>query len=253
MTATVPLLQGETALVTGAGSGIGAAVARGLAAHGARVVAVGTTLAKVRETQQAIEAEGGQAWAYLLDVREREQCNALAARVATEVGPVSVLVNNAGVIRYAALDSLEVDQAWEDVIETNLAGPFHMVRAFLGQLKATRGRVINLSSIAASIYTNNTVGYSASKGGVRSLTVAMARELGGHGIRVNAIAPGAVATGMSPSAQDPAKLAALARRVPLGRIGQPQDMVGPVVFLASSLSAYVTGETLVVDGGYLTN
>ncbi len=253
MTTTVPLLQGDIALVTGAGSGIGAAVARGLAAHGARVVAVGTTLNKVRETQQAIEAEGGQAWSYLLDVREREQCRALAARVASEVGPVSVLVNNAGVIRYAALDEADVDQAWEDVIETNLSGPFHMVRALLGQLKATRGRVINLSSIAASIYTHNTVGYSASKGGVRSLTVAMARELGGHGIRVNAIAPGAVATGMSPSAQDPVKLAALARRVPLGRIGQPQDMVGPVVFLASSLSAYVTGETLVVDGGYLTN
>jgi len=247
------LLEGQIALVTGGGTGIGAALARGLASHGAAVVVVGPQLALLQETVAAIEAAGGRGWAYTLDVTDRDACKELATRVTEEAGAVSILVNNAGVIRYATLDDPAVDKAWTDVMETNLSGPFNLVRAFLEPLKATKGRVVNLSSIAAFIYTNNTAAYSASKGGVRSLTVALARELGPHGIRVNAIAPGAVNTTMSPSAADQEKLAALLKRVPLGRIAQPEDMVGPVVFLACDMSAYVTGTTMIVDGGYLTN
>lgn len=247
------LLEGQIALVTGGGTGIGAALARGLASHGAAVIVVGPDLAMLRQTVAAIEAAGGRGWAYTLDVTDRAACVALSQRVAEEAGAVSILINNAGVIRYATLDDPAVDKAWTDVVETNLSGPFNLVRAFLEPLKATKGRVVNLSSIAAFIYTNNTVAYSASKGGVRSLTVALARELGPYGIRVNAIAPGAVNTTMSPSAADQEKLAILLKRVPLGRIAQPEDMVGPVVFLASEMSAYVTGTTTIVDGGYLTN
>jgi NAD(P)-dependent dehydrogenase (short-subunit alcohol dehydrogenase family) len=216
-------------------------------------VVVGQTMDKLRQTVDAIQSGGGRAWAYTLDVADSAACQAVADRVAREVGQVSILVNNAGVIRYATLEDQQVGKAWSEVIGTNLTGPFNMVRAFLEPLKATRGTVINLGSIAGFIYTNNTMAYTASKGGLHSLTVAMARELGPHGIRVNAIAPGAVNTSMSPSANDASRLATLLKRVPLGRIGQPDDIAGPVVFLASSMSAYVTGATLVVDGGYLTN
>ena len=248
-----PLLRQRIALVTGGGGGIGAAIARGLAEHGAGVVVVGPTMDKLRQTVDAIHAMGGAAWAYTLDVSDRTACHAVAEQVARDAGTVSIVVNNAGIIRYASLDDPAVDQAWSDILETNLTGAFNIVRAFLDPLKATRGSVINVSSIAGFIYTGNTVAYTASKGGLHSLTVALARELGPHGIRVNAIAPGAVNTSMSPSASDPDKLANLLKRVPLGRIGQPADIAGPVVFLASAMSAYVTGATLVVDGGYLTN
>jgi NAD(P)-dependent dehydrogenase (short-subunit alcohol dehydrogenase family) len=254
MTSTVPQLLGrQTALVTGGGGGIGAAIARGLAEHGAGVVVVGQTMDKLRQTVDAIQSGGGRAWAYALDVADTAACHAVADLIAREVGQVSILVNNAGVIRYATLEDQQVDKAWSEVIGTNLTGPFNMVRALLEPLKATRGTVINVGSIAGFIYTNNTVAYTASKGGLHSLTVAMARELGPHGVRVNAIAPGAVNTSMSPSANDASRLASLLKRVPLGRIGEPADIAGPVVFLASSMSAYVTGATLVVDGGYLTN
>lgn len=246
------LLQDRLALVTGGGTGIGAAVAHGLAGHGASVIVVGQRLFKVQAVADAIREAGGRAWAYAHDVADRAAGPALAERIAQDAGQVSILVNNAGVIRYATMDDPAVDQAWTDVIQTNLSGSFNMVRAFLAQLKATRGAVVNVASIAAFVYTNNTVAYTASKGGVRSLTVAMARELGPHGIRVNAIAPGAVNTTMSPSAQDERKLEILLKRVPMGRIGQPEDMAGPVAFLASDMAAYITGTTLVVDGGYLT-
>jgi NAD(P)-dependent dehydrogenase (short-subunit alcohol dehydrogenase family) len=247
------LLRQQIALVTGGGGGIGAAIARGLADHGAAVVVVGTTLNKLQHSVDDIALRGGRAWAYTLDVADGAACQRLARQVGRDVGPVSILVNNAGVIRYATLEDPEVDPAWSEVIGTNLTGPFNMVRAFLEPLKATRGTVINVGSIAGFIYTNNTVAYTASKGGLHALTAAMARELGVHGIRVNAVAPGAVNTSMSPSASDANRLASLLKRVPLGRIGQPDDIAGPVVFLASAMSAYVTGATLVVDGGYLTN
>ncbi len=246
------LLAGRLALVTGAGGGIGAALARGLAAHGARVVAAGRDAGRLAETAAAIRDGGGQAWAMPVDIADPASCRALAARVAAEAGEVSILVNNAGVIRYAGIDDPAVDEAWASTIGVNLSGPFNTVRAFLAPLKARRGTVVNIASIAAYIYTTNTVGYSASKAGVCAMTVGLARELGPHGVRVNAVAPGAIATAMSPSAADPGRLAALERRVALGRIGQPADMVGPVVFLASPMSAYVTGTTLVADGGYLT-
>ncbi|MBN9409891.1 MAG: SDR family oxidoreductase [Burkholderiales bacterium] len=247
------LLAGRLAVVTGAGSGIGAGLARGLAAYGAHVLACGRTLAPLEATVRDIVAAGGRADAVVLDVSDASSCRDAAARVAAGFGDVSLLVNNAGVIEYAAMDDPAVDDAWQRIVDTNLGGPFHMARAFLAPLKASRGCIVNIGSIAGYVYTSNTVGYSASKGGVHMLTVALARELGPHGIRVNAVAPGAIATGMSPSASDGERMARLLRRVPLGRIGQPGDLVGPVAFLASPMSAYVTGATLLADGGYLTN
>jgi len=247
------LLKGRVAVLTGGGGAIGRGLALGLAAHGAMVVVAGRSEAALRETAQAVREAGGQAHAQVLDVADPAACAAAADRVAAEVGEVSILVNNAGVIEYAPVESPGIQQAWRNTIDINLGGPFNMAMAFLAPLKATRGAIVNISSIAAYVYTSNTVGYSASKGGVGMLTVSLARELGKDGIRVNAVAPGAIDTPMSPSSSDPTRMAALLRRVPLGRIGQPADLVGPVVFLASPMSAYVTGTTLVADGGYLTS
>ncbi|KPQ05403.1 MAG: 3-oxoacyl-[acyl-carrier protein] reductase [Rhodobacteraceae bacterium HLUCCA12] len=246
-----PLLNGRLAVVTGASGGIGRALTTGLAAHGAHVIAAGRKLSALQAVADDIAASGGRASAEVVDVADADSCRAFAARVA-RVGQVSVLVNNAGVIETAAMDSDAVEAAWNRTIGVNLGGTFNMVHALLEPLVATRGSVVNFSSIAAHLYTGNTVGYTASKGGISSLTVALARELGPKGVRVNAVSPGVVATGMSNSLKDPEKLKVLERRVALGRIGQPEDMVGPVVFLASSMSEYVTGTTLVADGGYTT-
>lgn len=246
------LLSGRLAVITGGAGGIGTALSMGFSEMGADVVVAGLEQSGIDDVAEKIRTKGGRAWAETLDVTDPNSCAALAERVRAH-GDVSILVNNAGAIRYATLDNPEVQGAWDLSIGVNLGGPFNTVRAFLDQLKATQGTVVNIASIAASIYTNNTVGYSASKGGVRSLTMAMARELGEYGIRVNAVAPGVVATGMAPSASDAERRKIIEKRIAIGRIAEPEDMVGPVAFLASSMSGYVTGTTLVADGGYLTN
>lgn len=253
LTSLTTILNGRIAVVTGGGSGIGAGIAKGLAAHGASVVLLGRKLEPMRSTIESIEQAGGKAWAYSADVSIARSCDDVARLIADEVGNVSLLVNNAGVIEYATMDDPNVDAAWHRIIDTNLSGPFNMAKAFLAQLKATAGSIVNIGSIAGVVSTSNTVGYSASKAGVHMLTVALAKELGKDGIRVNTVAPGAINTGMSPSSTDESRRAALLRRVPLARIGEPEDLVGPVVFLASPMSAYVTGATLLVDGGYLTS
>lgn len=247
------LLKDRIAVVTGGGGGIGAGLAIGLAAHGATVVVTGRTEGSLDQTVAAVRAAGGRAHAVAMDVTDPASCAAAAARIAAEIGEVSILVNNAGVIEYVPVEDAAIGAAWKHTIETNLNGPFNTAMAFLAPLKATRGSIVNIGSIAATVYTGNTVGYSASKGGVHMLTVALARELGKDGVRVNTVAPGAIATPMSPSVGDETRMANLMRRVPLGRIGQPEDLVGPVAFLASPLAAYVTGATLRADGGYLTN
>jgi NAD(P)-dependent dehydrogenase (short-subunit alcohol dehydrogenase family) len=250
--ATSRLLEGRCAVVTGGGLGIGAGVARGLAAHGCGVVVMGTTLSVLETIAAEIRGAGGRAWAHALDVRDRRACREVAERAAADAGPISIVVNNAGVIRYARMDDPAVEAAWDDVVGTNLDGVFNVSRAFLGTLEATRGAIVNVASVAAYIHTGNTAGYSASKGAVVSLTVALARELAPRGIRVNAVAPGAIRTRMADIAGDEKKMAALRRRVPLGRIGEPEDIAGPVAFLASDLAGYITGTTVVVDGGWLT-
>lgn len=246
------LLENKTAFITGAGSGIGKAIAKGFAHHGATVALAGRKVAPLEETADAIRKAGGSAHIFELDISDKESCASVARQVSSSVGDISILVNNAGVIRYAKIDDPDVYKAWDEQLNINLSGPFNVTMAFLPALRATRASVINLGSIAASVYVPVTPGYSAAKAGVHMLTAALARELGPDGIRVNTLAPGVIATKMSASAGNQEKLEALHRRVALQRIGTGDDLVGPAVFLASEMSAYVTGTTLGVDGGYLT-
>jgi NAD(P)-dependent dehydrogenase (short-subunit alcohol dehydrogenase family) len=243
------LLDGKIALVTGAGSGIGAAIAQAMAREGARVVAVDVNAAAAQRTAAALV---GNPASFTGDVTDRGQCDALAARVRSEIGPVAILVNSAGIIRRGTVADADARRDWDATLAVNLDGPYNMVTAFLAQLRETRGAVINIGSIQSFVALPNSAAYTTSKGGVRMLTKALAIELGPLGIRVNAIGPGFTATPLNADARQNADyMANFTGRIPLGRIGQPDDIAGPAVFLASDLARYVSGVTLPVDGGYL--
>ncbi|MBT5107953.1 MAG: glucose 1-dehydrogenase [Rhodospirillaceae bacterium] len=248
------LLQGHIALVTGAGSGIGQGVAVGYAAEGARVICVDINEAGAAETTAMIAKAGGDASSYELDVTDAAACGALAETVERDIGQVSVLVNNAGVVRRAPITSKTAVQDWADVLAVNIHGVFNVTHAFLGALKARKGRIINLGSIQSFVHTPNSVAYTTSKGAVRNFTTGLAAELGPDGVRVNAIGPGLIQTPLNKATiHEGAEIYDnFMRHTPMKRPGTPADIVGPAVFLASDLSQYVTGVTLPVDGGYLT-
>ena len=247
------LLQGKLALVTGAAQGNGRSIALGLADAGADVIATDVNFEGARQTAADIAATGRKSWAYALDVADDAACQALAARVAAEAGAVSVLVNNAGILlRDSINDADRVKQHWDRTMRVNADGPFNVTRAFLGQLKETRGSVVNIASIQSFVAIANSVAYNAAKGAVKQLTKVLAVELARDGVRVNAIAPGVMATPMTAAIRDrPQVMAHILPHIPMGRVGQPEELVGPTVFLASDLASYVTGAILPVDGGYL--
>jgi NAD(P)-dependent dehydrogenase (short-subunit alcohol dehydrogenase family) len=246
------LLAGGLALVTGAGQGNGRAIALGLAAHGADVVVTDIDTAAAQQTAADVSARGQRGWFYTLDVTDVDACAALAKSVTDDVGPVAILVNNAGIIIRETIDSARAHDNWRRVLDVNLNGVFNVTHAFLPALRQTHGTVINIGSIASFVGVADTLGYSPSKGGVKLLTQSLARELARDGIRVNAIAPGVIETAMTKATrEDPARLAGFVGRTPLGRVGQPDELVGPVVFLASDMASYVSGVTLPVDGGFL--
>lgn len=252
MSALPNLLTGKRALVTGAAHGNGRAIALGLAEHGADVVVTDIDLARAEQTAADIRERGRAAWSFELDVTDAEACYALAQRIMREVGPIAILVNNAGIIIREGISSPRAQDNWRRVLDVNLTGTFNVTHAFLPALRETRGAIINLGSIASFLGVADTLGYAPSKGGVKLLTQALARELAADGIRVNAIAPGVIETAMTEATRnDPARLAGFLGRTPLGRVGQPEELVGPVVFLASELASYVNGVTMPVDGGFL--
>lgn len=246
------ILFGKIALVTGAGQGNGRAIAKGLAQAGATVVVTDLVMANAQSVAAEIIKAGGHATAYGLDVTSTDQCHALAATVTKDVGDIHILVNNAGIIIREGIDSPKAAQNLAQTLNVNVMGTFYPVHAWLPALRATKGCVINLASIAASIGIANVVGYSPSKGAVKQLTQALAVELAKDGIRVNAIAPGVIETPMTSYTREaPDRLEKFMMRTPMGRVGQPEELVGPVVFLASDMASYVTGVTLAVDGGFL--
>ncbi|THF55304.1 SDR family NAD(P)-dependent oxidoreductase [Ollibium composti] len=246
------MLADRIAVVTGAGQGNGAAIAKGLAAAGAGVVAVDVNAEPASATAEAIRQAGGQAWWFQLDVTDEAGCHAVAGEVAREIGDASIVVNNAGICPRHTIDDPGLRAMWNAALDVNLTGTLNVSLAFLPQLRKTRGAIVNIASIASFLSTSTSVGYTASKAGVRMLTLNLAQELAKDGIRVNAIAPGAMATPMTEATRnDPARLKSFLGRIPLGRMGEPEELVGPAVFLASPMSSYVTGTVLVVDGGYM--
>ncbi|HTS90940.1 MAG TPA: glucose 1-dehydrogenase [Stellaceae bacterium] len=244
------LLEGKIALITGAGSGIGEGIAHAMANAGARVLAVDMNAESAERTAKAI---GGGAKSYACDVTDRAGADALAARVEREVGAIGVLVNNAGIIRRGTLWDRNVRSDWDTTLAVNLDGPFIMTTAFLAQLEETKGSVVNIGSVQSFVALPNSAAYTTSKGGVRALTKGLAIELSPKGIRVNAIGPGLIATPMNAKAREnPEYMRNFTHRIPLGRIGTPEDIGLVAVFLASELARYVTGVTLPVDGGFLS-
>ncbi len=241
------VLAGQRALVTGAGQGNGAAIAIGLAASGAHVLATDKDEDAAARTAAAIRAAGGSADSCMLDVTDPASCAAAAGQ-----GGVSILVNNAGILLRGPLDAPDGFQRWRDTFEVNVHGMAAMALACLPGLQSTRGTIVNIASIQSFVAPPNAAAYSASKGAVAQLTRALATEWAPHGIRVNAIAPGLIVTPMSAATRDdPAKLERFLGHIPMQRVGQPEELVGPVIFLASAAASYVTGAVLPVDGGFL--
>jgi len=248
------VLDGRIALVTGAGQGNGKAIAKGLAKAGASIVVTDLNDGSAKAVAAEINAAGGKAVAYKLDVTSKDACHALAATVASEVGDIDILINNAGIIIREGLDSPKVASNLERTLNVNVMGTFLPTHAWLGALRATKGVIINVGSIASSTGIPNVVGYSPSKGAVKLMTQALAVELAKDGVRVNAIAPGVIETPMTSYTREaPERLDKFMMRTPMGRVGQPEELVGPVIFLASSMATYVTGVTLPVDGGFLAS
>jgi 3-oxoacyl-[acyl-carrier protein] reductase len=250
------LLHNHIAVVTGAGSGIGRAIAAGFAREGAAVAALDINGAAASETAKQIKDAGGKAVGLSLDVTDRKACDAAAAEVEKQLGRVSVLVNNAGIVRRNAFTSDAAVTDWDDIISINLNGVFNTTHAFIAQLRASKGRIINIGSIQSFVHvrTPSSTAYTSSKHAVLGFTKALAAELGKEGVRVNAIGPGFIETPLNEKtrASNPDLVKTFIDHTPLGRAGKAEDIVGPAIFLASDLSAYVTGTILMADGGYRT-
>ena len=243
------MLSGKTALVTGAGRGIGKAIAKKLASLGATVVVnYSGSKEKAEETVAEIVAAGGSAEAIQCDVSDFKACEELAKSVVAKYGKLDILVNNAGVTRDGLLMGMSEDD-YDKVLDTNLKGAFNMTRHFSRVfLKQRSGRIINISSVSGVMGNAGQANYSASKAGLIGLTKSVARELAGRGVCVNAVAPGFIETDMTNAMKEDAKKK-LIENIPLGRIGKPDDIAEAVAFLAGDASSYITGQVLCVDGG----
>jgi glucose 1-dehydrogenase len=245
-------LEGKVALVAGAGGGIGGAGSEGLAREGASVVCADIDAAAAEAVAARIRAGGGRATSTALDVRDRGAVDAAVATTVRAFGRLDVLLDCAGVSHGGTFLDLEHGE-WERVIAVNLTGMFHLGQAAARQMvrQGGGGSIINVTSQLAEVARPERAAYIASKGGGRLLTHAMALDLAAHGIRVNAIAPGPTLTGLTrASYADPERRRTTIAQIPLGRLGDPQDLIGAILFLASDESRWMTGSTVTVDGGY---
>jgi 3-oxoacyl-[acyl-carrier protein] reductase len=239
-------LEGQVALVTGGSRGIGAAVCAELARAGAEVVVNYTSNADAAETVRGAIGEG--AHAIRADVSTMDGATGLVAQVESDVGPIAILVNNAGITRDNLIMKLSEDD-WRDVIDTNLGGAFFTCRAVARpMLKRRAGAIVNMSSVVGVHGNAGQTNYAASKAGLIGLTKSLAKELGARGIRVNAVAPGYISTELTDALPEPAREAIL-QSTPLGRLGTTEDVARAVRFLVSDAAAFVTGHVLAVDGG----
>ncbi len=242
---TADTLDGEVALVTGASRGIGAAIAATLAAAGATVIGTATSQGGADKISESL-GNGGRG--IVLDVADEASAQAALKDVQGKEGNPSILVNNAGITRDNLLMRMKQEE-WDDVIATNLTGLFRMSKACLrGMMKAKKGRIINIASVIAVMGNAGQANYAATKSGMVGFSKSLAREIGSRGITVNVVAPGFIDTDMTKVLSDEQR-AVMLDQVPLGRLGAPEDIANAVLFLASGGGAYITGETLHVNGG----
>ena len=242
-------LKGKNILITGGVRGIGRAMTTSLAASGAQVFATYVSNnAAAQDFIGSLRSQGLSAHAFKMDVRDAKQVEDVVSLLETEYGKIDVLLNNAGIVKDDLILGME-DSAWNDVLATNLSGNFHVTRAVARNMVRKRsGNIINISSIAASRPGRGQVNYAATKGGVETMTKALAVELAPRNIRVNCIAPGVITTEMSQDVRDAAGNQIL-ENILLKRFGTPEDIANLAVFLASDLSSYITGEVIHIDGG----
>ena len=242
-------LEQRIAIVTGAGQGIGRAIALGFAREGARVVIADVNEDSASTVKNEIEAGGGRALVIRTDVSNEISVQVMAKKSLEEFGRVDILVNNAGIFPTSSVEEMS-EEDWDRVIGTNLVGAFLCSRAVVPEfLEQGSGRIISLTSGRAFQGAKNGAHYAASKAGIIGFSKSLALELAPHGITVNVICPGITDTAQPRGHQTEDQMYAQAQRIPLGRIGQPEDLVGPAVFLASDAAAFVTGQTILVNGG----
>jgi 3-oxoacyl-[acyl-carrier protein] reductase len=243
-------LQGHVALVTGASQGIGRACALTLAKAGATVALAARNEQKLKEAVAEIEAAGGKAAAFRLDVSSEDAIKSTVKEISAQLGKIDILVNNAGITRDTLL--LRMKRAdWDDVLATNLSAPFLLTQAVLsGMLKQRWGRIINITSVVGEMGAPGQANYASSKAGLIGLTLSVAREVASRNITVNAVAPGYIDTAMTGVLSDEQKQAIVAQ-IPLGRQGSDADVANAVLFLASNEAGYITGHVLDVNGGML--
>jgi len=242
------ILSGEVALVTGASRGIGQAIADALLAAGASVIGTATSDAGAAAIDQHFKARGLSGRGAVLDVTSEEAVQGLVKDIAGREGAVSILVNNAGITRDNLLMRMKAEE-WDDIMQTNLSALYRTCKACLrGMMKARHGRIINIGSVVGMMGNPGQTNYSASKAGMIGFTRSLAREVGSRGITANTVAPGFIETDMT-RAMSEEQRSAMAAQIPLQRLGSPEDIAAAVVFLASGAGAYITGETLNVNGG----
>ncbi len=245
---TTQTLTGEIALVTGASRGIGRAIALALGAAGATVIGTATGGAGVGAINEALKSAGITGRGIVLDVADGAASEAAIADLEAHEGPVTILVNNAGITRDTLLLRMKTED-WDAVIDTNLGSVFRLSKAVLrGMMKARKGRIINIASVVGLVGNPGQANYCAAKAGIGGFTRSLAREVASRGITVNVVAPGFIDTDMTRSLTD-AQRDGLAAQIPLGRLGAPADVAAAVCFLAGPAAAWITGETLNVNGG----
>jgi 3-oxoacyl-[acyl-carrier protein] reductase len=241
-------LVDQIAVVTGAGRGIGRAIALKFAAEGADVVSISRTQKNAEAVADEVRATGRRAWSVVLDVADGTAVGAAVDRIVGETGRVDILVNNAGVTRDVLLMRM-TDEDWDTVLSTNLKGAFLLTRAMVRVfLKQRAGRIINVSSVVGLMGSTGQCNYSASKAGLIGFTKSVARELATRGITVNALAPGFIETDMTRVVNDTVRQEML-KRIPMNKMGQPEDIAEAALFLAGPGGRYITGQVLAVDGG----